>query len=72
MLIFYSSETKAVMQEIDEFRKKCLKDTLKQMVSMLVYSGRKNYRTLCKGDSPLLSKLLDAAPCANQGSKEVN
>jgi hypothetical protein len=60
------------MEQIENYKTKCLKGLPKQIMSIIIYSVKNAINNLCKKDSKRLTSLIEGTPCLNKGSNEIN
>ena len=61
-----------MITQLENYKNKCLKDLPKQVTGVIVYSVKNAITQFCKRDSKRLTEVIDAAPCMNKGSSDLN
>jgi hypothetical protein len=61
-----------MIKEVERYKTKCMKNLVKQMTGILIFSLKNAINQLCKKDSKRLTNLIASTPCINKANSEIN
>ena len=71
IVVFQFSDSLKYIKEMENYTRLCLQSSSKRVASILTYTLKSQFKSLCAKDNQRRRDLLEAAECANNGSDEI-